>query len=89
VLDKRTVKARVDVGDGIGGEDAEGDHVGKNDWRVGLAVRTGRGQLRRALCKRHRPGISGRRNLETMALCEMVVRSVRERRIILREELGS
>jgi predicted dehydrogenase len=33
------------------------------------------------------PGISGRRNLETMALCEMVVRSVRERRSILREEL--
>lgn len=37
----------------------------------------------------HEPGISGRRNLETMALCEMVVRSVRERRTILREELGS
>jgi predicted dehydrogenase len=33
------------------------------------------------------PGISGRRNLETMALCEMCVRSIGERRTIQRSEL--
>jgi predicted dehydrogenase len=35
------------------------------------------------------PGISGRRNLETMALCEMCVRSVIEKRTIRRSELGT
>lgn len=33
------------------------------------------------------PGISGRNNLETMALCEMTVRSVLEKRTVKREEL--
>lgn len=35
------------------------------------------------------PGISGYRNLETMALCEMTVRSALENRTVKREELGS
>lgn len=35
------------------------------------------------------PGISGRRNLETMALCEMSVRSVLEKRTVRRSELGT
>jgi predicted dehydrogenase len=34
------------------------------------------------------PGISGYQNLETMALCEMTVRSVREGRPVRRKELG-
>lgn len=34
------------------------------------------------------PGISGYRNLETMALCEMAVRSALETRTVKREELG-
>lgn len=35
------------------------------------------------------PGISGHRNLETMALCEMTVRSALEKRTVKREELDS
>jgi len=35
------------------------------------------------------PGISGYRNLETMALCEMTVRSALEKRTVKREELDS
>jgi predicted dehydrogenase len=35
------------------------------------------------------PGISGYRNLETMALCEMTVRSALEKRTVRREELNS
>lgn len=35
------------------------------------------------------PGISGYRNLETMALCEMTVRSALEKRTVRREELDS
>lgn len=35
------------------------------------------------------PGISGYRNLETMALCEMTVRSALEKRTVTREELSS
>jgi len=35
------------------------------------------------------PGISGYRNLETMALCEMTVRSALEKRTVKREELHS
>ncbi len=34
------------------------------------------------------PGISGRHNLETLAVCEMVLRSAAQRRTITREELG-
>jgi len=35
------------------------------------------------------PGISVQRNLETMALCEMMVRSIQEKRTVRREELES
>jgi predicted dehydrogenase len=35
------------------------------------------------------PGISGYLNLETMALCEMTVRSALEKRTVKREELDS
>jgi predicted dehydrogenase len=35
------------------------------------------------------PGISGYRNLETMALCEMTVRSALEKRTVKRDELGA
>jgi predicted dehydrogenase len=35
------------------------------------------------------PGISGRANLETLALCEMVLRAARERRAVERSELGA
>lgn len=34
------------------------------------------------------PGISGRNNLQTLAVCEMLVRSARERRPVERAELG-
>lgn len=34
------------------------------------------------------PGISGRRNLEVMAMCEMTVRSIQKRRTVHRDELG-
>jgi predicted dehydrogenase len=34
------------------------------------------------------PGISGRHNLETLAVCEMVLRSAAQRRTVAREELG-
>jgi predicted dehydrogenase len=33
------------------------------------------------------PGISGRNNLQTLAVCEMLVRSARDRRPVEREEL--
>ena len=33
------------------------------------------------------PGISGRNNLQTLAVCEMLVRSARERRPVERAEL--
>jgi predicted dehydrogenase len=33
------------------------------------------------------PGISARHNLETMAMCEMMVRSIRQQRMVKREEL--
>ena len=34
------------------------------------------------------PGISGRNNLQTLAVCEMLVRSARDRRPVERAELG-
>jgi predicted dehydrogenase len=34
------------------------------------------------------PGISGRHNLEVMAMCEMTVRSIQEGRTVARDELG-
>lgn len=40
------------------------------------------------VCEGREPGISGRRNLETMALCELVVRSASLGRMVRREELG-
>ena len=33
------------------------------------------------------PGISGRNNLQTLAVCEMLVRSARERRPVERDDL--
>ena len=45
--------------------------------------------FRRYVVAGREPGISGDRNLETMALCEMTVRSALEKRTVKREELPS
>jgi predicted dehydrogenase len=48
-----------------------------NDWRRAIASPSTQDQV----------GISGRRNLETLAVCELVVRSATQRRPVSRDEL--
>ena len=43
----------------------------------------------RAAGSKPEPGVSVRHNLETMAACEMMVRSITERRECFRKELDS